>query len=245
MIKNLIRTACQKVIGYRNYLFLFSLFTINRIKSGRHEKEFIYFMGMLPGNGVILDIGANIGIMTASLARRFPKAQVYAFEPIPNNIEALEKVVSHYKFNNVKIFKTALGEEAGELTMILPLVNNAKMQGLSHVVEEGSNEQGIQYTVPVLKLDDIPELVSAPSINAIKIDVENFEYYVLKGGEAMLRKHMPIIYCELWDNDRRKLCMDYLTGIGYRIHIFNGKELIPFTGQPVINFFFVPSKQTA
>jgi hypothetical protein len=124
--------------------------------------------------------------------------------------------------------------------MILPVVNNAKMQGLSHVVENGSTEKGIQYTVPVLKLDNIPELQMADRINGIKIDVENFEYYVLKGGESLLRKHMPIIYCELWDNDRRKRCMDYLTGLGYLVHIFDGKTLIPFTGQPVINFFFVP-----
>ncbi|MES2332697.1 MAG: FkbM family methyltransferase [Bacteroidota bacterium] len=243
MIKDIIRTACQKLIGYKNYLFLFSLFTIRRIKSGSHEEEFIFFMGMTPAEGTILDIGANIGIMTASLARRFPKAKVYAFEPIPNNIEALEKVVKHFKLQNVTLFKTALGEEKGELKMILPVINNAKMQGLSHVVEDdaqGSTEKGMQYTVPVLKLDDIPELQNAPAITAIKIDVENFEYYVLKGGEAMLRKHMPLIYCELWDNDRRKLCMEYLTGLGYRIDIFDGKQLIPFTGQPVINFFFIP-----
>lgn len=242
MIKDIIRTICQKLIGYNNYLFLFSLFTIRRIRSGRHEEEFIFFMGMIPEEGTILDIGANIGIMTACLAKRFPKAAVYSFEPIPNNIMALEKVVAHYKFSNVTLFKSALGEGAGELKMILPIVHNAKMQGLSHVVEEGSTEQGIQYSVPVRKLDDIAELQNAEKITAIKIDVENFEYYVLKGGEALLRKHMPVIYCELWDNDRRKLCMDYLTGMGYHIHIFDGKQLLPFTGQPVINFFFIPAK---
>jgi FkbM family methyltransferase len=246
MTKDIIRTICQKLIGYKNYLFLFSLFTIKRIKTGRHEEEFIFFMGMIPPEGTILDIGANIGIMTVSLAQRFPKAKVYAFEPIPNNIEALEKVVNYYKLKNVTLFKTALGEEKGELKMILPVINNSKMQGLSHVLEEdasGTTEKGMQYTVPVLKLDDIPELEAAYSITAIKIDVENFEYYVLKGGESMLRKHMPLIYCELWDNDRRKLCMEYLSGLGYRIDIFDGKQLIPFTGQPVINFFFIPKNK--
>lgn len=243
MIKDIIRSICQKLIGYKNYLFLFSLFTIRRIKSGRHETEFIFFMGMIPGEGVILDIGANIGIMTVSLARRFPKAQVYAFEPIPNNIIALEKVVSHYSLQNVQLFKTALGEENGEITMILPVVNNAKMQGLSHVVEnEAGDEKGIQFTVPVQKLDDMEALQKAEKITAIKIDVENFEYHVLKGGEALLRRHMPLIYCELWDNEKRKLCMEYLMAIGYEIHIYNGTGLVPFTNQAVINFFFVPPK---
>jgi FkbM family methyltransferase len=244
MIKDIIRTICQKLIGYNQYLFLFSLFTIRRIKSGRHETEFIFFMGMIPSEGTILDIGANIGIMTVSLARRFPDAAVFAFEPIPNNITALEKVVNHFELKNVQLFKTALGEESGELKMILPVVNNAKMQGLSHVIEDTSgNEKGIQFTVPVQKLDDMDTLQQQKNITAIKIDVENFEYPVLKGGEMLLRKHMPLIYCELWDNEKRKLCMDYLKGLGYAICIFNGKELVPFTGQPVINFFFVPPKK--
>lgn len=243
MIKDIIRTFCQKLIGYKNYLFLFSLFTIRRIKSGRHEKEFIFFMGMIPSEGTILDIGANIGIMTVSLAQRFPNAFVYAFEPIPNNISALEKVVAHYRLKNVQLFKTALGEESGELRMILPVVNNAKMQGLSHVIEDASGaEKGILFTVPVQKLDNMDALQQQKKITAIKIDVENFEYPVLKGGEMLLRKHMPLIYCELWDNEKRKLCMDYLSGLGYVICIFDGKGLVPFTGQPVINFFFVPPK---
>ncbi|MET0394899.1 MAG: FkbM family methyltransferase [Chitinophagaceae bacterium] len=243
MIKDFIRTLSQKIVGYKKYLFLFSLFTIRRIRSGSHEKEFTFFMGLLPEEGTILDIGANIGIMTVSIARKFTRARVVAFEPIPNNIEALEKVVKHYKLTNVTVFKTALGEQAGELKMILPVVNNSKMQGLSHVVEDGNTgEKGMVYTVPVQKLDDIPSLQAAARITGIKIDVENFEYYVLKGGETLLRKHMPIIYCELWDNDRRKLCMDYLTGLGYAIHIYDGKGLVPFTGQPVINFFFIAGK---
>lgn len=246
MIKDIVRTLCQNLIGYKNYLFLFSLFTIRRIQTGRYEQDFIYFMGMIPAEGTILDIGANIGIMTASLARRFSNAKVFAFEPIPNNIEALEKVIKHYKLQNVTLFKTALGEEKGELKMILPVINNAKMQGLSHVVEynnAGATEKGVQYTVPVLKLDDIAEITTASAITAIKIDVENFEYYVLKGGEGVLRKHMPLIYCELWNNDRSKLCMNYLTGMGYRIAIFDGKQLIPFTEQPAINFFFIPKSK--
>ncbi len=243
MIKNIVRTFCQNLIGYNNYLFLFSLFTIKRIRTGRHEQEFIYFMRMIPDEAVILDIGANIGIMTVNLAQRFPHANIYAFEPIPNNIVAFEKVVNHYGLKNIRLFKTALGEQTGELTMILPVIHNSKMQGLSHVIEPGNDtpmEKGIRYTVPVQKLDDIPELKTVNRITAIKIDVENFEYHVLKGGELLLRKHRPIIYCELWDNEKRKQCMEYLTGIGYSIHIYDGKGLAPFTRQPVINFFFLP-----
>ncbi len=116
------------------------------------------------------------------------------------------------------------------------------MQGLSHVVEEGKDEKGHLFSVPVQQLDTIEELKQLPEITAIKIDVENFEYYVLKGGIELLRKHKPLIYCELWNNDRRKLCFDYLTGLGYHIKIYEDGGLKDFNGQQIINFFFIPNK---
>lgn len=239
MLKDIVRTVCQKVLGYNNYLFLFSLFNVKRVERGGHEQEFMYFVKLIPNRGVVLDIGANIGIMTALLARNLDKALIYSFEPIPDNINALKRVLKHYSFRNVTLFETALGETPGELKMVVPVVKKAKMQGLSHVVEE-DGEQGDFFSVPVLQLDRIPELQAAPEIVAIKIDVENFEYYVLKGGRELLQKHKPLIYSELWDNERRTLCFAYLQELGYTVKIYQNGTLVDFAGQEVINFFFLP-----
>ena len=43
-------------------------------------------------------------------------------------------------------------------------------------------------------------------IGAIKMDVENFEYFVLEGGKELIKKHKPIIYTELWENQNREKC---------------------------------------
>jgi FkbM family methyltransferase len=243
MFKNKLKLFLQQFLGINNYLFLFSILTIKRLKWNKHEEEFLYFNEMLPDNAIVMDIGANIGIMTVPIAMKVKNAQVYAFEPVPTNVKALKRIVNHYKLNNVKIFETALGEEAGELKMVMPVSDKVKMQGLSHVLEGDVNDainQGDIFSVPVRKLDDIEELKAADKINAIKIDVENFEYYVLKGGEALLRKHKPIIYCELWDNEKRYMTLNYLKGLGYKVKVYQNEKLVDYTDQKVINFFLMP-----
>jgi len=243
MLKSTVKKVLQKLLGFDNYLFIFSIFTIRRMSRNHHEEEFVHFMEMIPDKGAILDIGANIGIMTVTLARRFPHAGVYSFEPMPQNLKALKRIIRYFKLKNVKLFEMALGEENGELTMVMPVLDKVKMQGLSHVVESDSNDpmnRGLTFRVPVKRLDEIKELMDLPAIHAIKIDVENFEYPVLKGGKGLLLKHKPVIYCELWKNERRDLTLDYLKGLGYKVKVYDGKGMVDFTNQEVTNFILVP-----
>ena len=86
----------------------------------------------------------------------------------------------------------------GEVKMILPHQGKTKMQGLSHVKHESITEwnEGEEFTVPLKMLDNV---LNGQTIQGIKIDVENFEYYALKGGRRILTDNKPIIYAELWD----------------------------------------------
>ncbi|WP_411275594.1 FkbM family methyltransferase [Daejeonella sp.] len=239
-LKSTLKLFLQRTLGFNTYLYIFSLLAINRVK---YEEEFHFFNDMIEDNGIILDIGANIGIMTALLAKKSRNAKIFAFEPIPENIKTLKRVVDHYKLRNVTIYEAALGDENGQLKMVMPIIDNVKMQGLSHVLDDSLNqpsEKGSFYDVPVYKLDDLEEFKSAKKITAIKIDVENFEYHVLKGGEQILREHKPVIYCELWDNEKKYLTIDFLKKLGYKVKIYEKKKLVDYREQSVTNFFFIP-----
>ncbi|MEO8172556.1 MAG: FkbM family methyltransferase [Sediminibacterium sp.] len=240
-LKNIIRKWTQERLGFRRYLFIFSVFNIWRIRVLKNEKAFRYFTAMINREGAILDIGANIGITTVHLAKQHPGSAIYAFEPVPENYRTLEKMIAYYKLVNVQVFTTALGDTTGVIKMIMPKMAGSRMQGLSHVNEmENDEEIGNRYSVPLQKLDDIPDLQQVQAISAIKIDVENFEYYVLKGAEALIKKHKPIVFCELWNNERRELCFDYMKGLGYRIKVFKKNQLINHTNQDALNYFFLP-----
>ena len=247
LMKHFVKYILQKLLGFSNYLFVFSVFTIYKLKWDKNEKDFMHFLSLLPNQGLVLDIGANIGIMSVHLARKLDKAEVLAFEPIPDNLKALRRIAKFFKLKNIRIFDIALGDENGEVTMVMPVIDNVKMQGLSHVVHESisENNDGKKVSVPLVKLDDMKELNGTKKVEGIKIDVENFEYFVLKGGEKMLKTHKPVVYCELWDNENRYNCIDLMKRLNYNTMILSDGKLEKFEKEKYQsqNFFFIPVKE--
>jgi len=239
MLKNIIQGWAQKLMGFDRYLYFLSRFNIYRLRFPGYEKEFSYFNGMIKEDGAILDIGANIGAMTVALAKKHPHSLIYSFEPVPENFTALKRVAGFFQLNNVRLFETALGDRAGTAQMIIPQIGNSYIHGLSRVVEK-SDSPGKQFLVSVEQLDGIPALQQTAKITAIKIDVENFEHAVLKGGEALLCKHRPLIFCELWNNEHRKFSIDLVVSLGYKVMVLEKGRLVDFAGQKALNFFFLP-----
>src|SRR3989304_8980652 len=177
----------QKLLGFHNYLFVYSLFKIYVLRWDRKENDFMFFLKLIPKRkGIVRDIGANIGFMTVHLARKSKDLKVYSFEPIPYNLHVLKKVVNLFRLQNVKIIDCALGNENREVEMVMPVIHSIKMQGLSHVVHDSilKNNEGEKFKVINRRLDDIDEIknITHPVVVAIKIDVEKFEYFVLDGG---------------------------------------------------------------
>jgi FkbM family methyltransferase len=183
--------------------------------------------------------------MTVHLARE-PKRTVFAFEPMPQNLQALRRILKHYKLSNVQVMSCALGSEEGTVEMVMPVEGGARMQGLSHVVHEsiGENNRGEKIKTELRMLDGIPELQSDRVITGVKMDVENFEFFVLQGGQKMLAKHRPVLYIELWDNDNRTQCFKLLLELGYSIHVVENAMLVKYDRQEKQNFIFLPAQKT-
>ncbi len=244
-MKARVKKILQQLLGFDRYLYLFSLFIINTLKWNKKEGDFIHFLKLIPEKGRILDIGANIGIMSVWLGRNRPQAEIIAFEPIPHNIKALKKVLGHYKLKNVQVIEKALGNNNGEVEMVMPVLDEVKMQGLSHVIHESITDfnQGRTYKTPITRLDDCDVLQNGgAAVVAIKLDVENFEYFVLEGGRKTISKYRPIIYTELWENDNREKCFGLMKDLFYKVKVFQKNSLVDF--DPALhktqNFFFVP-----
>ncbi len=245
-MKNAIKYILHKLLGFKNYLFIFSLFKIKTLKRDKNEKDFFEFLKLIPEDTAVLDIGANIGIMTVHLAREIQGATVYSFEPMPNNINAFKRIVNYFKLQNVKLFEIALGDSEGEVQMVMPVIANVRMQGLSHVVHQSipENNEGEKFTVPLKMLDKIDELTNEKKrISAIKIDVENFEFFVLNGAKKLIAKNKPTIYAELWENENRLHCFNLLSNMNYKIYVVENHQLILFdsTKHKKQNFIFIPS----
>lgn len=240
-MKNKVKFILQKSLGLKNYLYVFALYKIKTLKGDKKENDFFAFLSLLEeGKGAILDIGANLGIMTVHLAKRLTQSTIHAFEPMPDNVSILKRIIHKFRLKNVVLHDIALGETAGNATMILPLQGQTVMQGLSHIKHESIAEwnHGKEFQVKIQRLDD---LLHNETIQAIKIDIENFEYFALKGAEHCITKNKPIIYAELWDNENRTNCFNLLQGWGYRILVNTSGKLTPFdaTLHNTQNFIFI------
>jgi FkbM family methyltransferase len=247
-MKALIKKILQRILGFDNYLYIFSLFTIYTLKWNKNEKDFLFFLKLIPNEGIVLDIGANIGIMTAHLCRKLKNVTVYAFEPMPNNLKALQRIIRFFHLKNVKVMDFALGNEEGSVEMVMPVVDSVKMQGLSHVVHDSIEEfnEGTRFKVAVRKLDNLKELTESDKrVTAIKMDVENFEFFVLDGAKNLIRKHKPLIYTELWENENRDKCLNLIRELGYGVKVIQEGSLVDFDSKrhSTQNFFFIPIKE--
>lgn len=245
-MKKALQATLQRLLGFDRYLVLFAHFKILTLRwdGPRQEGDFNFFLRMLPAHAICLDIGANIGIMTVLMARQAPQGNIFAFEPVPANYRALKRVVKSYGLRNVSLHPIALGDRPRRVRMTMPLLQGVRMQGLSHVEHdsiEGYDAQADDYHVDQMPLDELDFLQDQP-IHAIKMDVENYEQFVLMGGKSLIRRQRPLIYCELWDNENRRRCFDILQELGYRIHVLDHDTLLPFEPErhPHHNFFFLP-----
>jgi FkbM family methyltransferase len=237
-VKELIQLILQRTFGWSNYLKIFALFNYVKIKFDQKENDFFYFLQLIPPQTNVLDIGANIGVTTAYLSK---KNQVFAFEPIPINIQTLQWLLRILHCKNIHLFNFALGNKNEIKEMIMPTIKGVKKHGLA-TFKQKIYEKGECYPIKVCKLDDM-DFANNLKISAIKLDVENYEFEVLEGAKNSLKKNKPIIYCELWENDNRINVFNLMEELNYQILILKNKTLTGFN--PNIDkkqtFFFLPN----
>ena len=244
-MKTFVKYILQKSLGLKTYLYVFARFIIVKLKWDKNEKDFFHFLKLIPDNGIILDLGANIGVTSYHLSKSKPNSSIPSFEPLTLNMDTLKRIKKRFNLNNVTEYQVAVGEKPGNLEMVMPVINDVPMHGLSHVIHEDNTElnEGFKYKVPVVCLDEFePIQNSNKRVTALKIDVENFEYFVLKGGEKLIEKNQPVIYCELWDNENRTKCVELLGNLGYSAKVLQKDKLVEFEKASVEkhNFFFIP-----
>lgn len=240
-MKNSVKYILQKLLGLKTYLYVFALYKIKTLRSDKKENDFFTFLSLLKdGKGDVLDIGANLGIMTVHLAKKLPNTTIHAFEPMPTNVHILKRIIAKFNLKKTKIHEVALGDETGTAKMVLPLNGHTVMQGLSHIKHESITEWNEGQEVDV-QLDKLDNLINGQAIQGIKIDIENFEYFALKGADRILSANKPIIYAELWDNENRSNCFEYLKSFNYSVFVGDDQQLVPYEPQKhhTQNFIFI------
>lgn len=128
-----------------------------------------------PNQGVLLDVGANIGFWSLRFAYTFPQASIYAIEANPITFQVLFENIQINKFHNITPVHVGVSDGFGEF----PLYRNDTGNRGGDSFALGMTGRNRSVMVPVKPLATILADAGLTSIDVMKIDIEGFEERVL------------------------------------------------------------------
>ena len=185
--------------GLGSQFYIGGINNINHIKDCHEEEIQDWFK--IRDDETFIDIGANIGKYTATLAKQAKK--VYAFEPFPETYEYLVKNINLNKLTNVHPHQIALWNK--EETVKFHIKTSSS---LNSIVEPENARYTI--TVPAFPLD----YFKISQMHLVKIDVEGAEKEVLMGMAESLKIHRPRLIIES-RHENTEWIHKYLLGFDY------------------------------
>ena len=157
------------------------------------------FEKLLPAGGVAVDVGANVGAHTLTLATLVgTQGRVLAFEPNPATRRKLQVNLSLNALSQVDVFGVALGNTNEQLQLRVPRSDSlqASNPGLAslHALETPHDLVNVDVRV----FDEVVGL-KLERLDVVKIDVQGYEQAVLEGMKSSLRRFCPAILFEYED----------------------------------------------
>ena len=175
-----------RVAGERLLIRDFSTSVIPRIvahelASDAYGIEHITFR---PGD-VVVDVGANVGIVSIYLAKRHPGITVHAFEPIPENFRHLSENIRANGVGNVVAHNLAVTQDGRPFEMTVHFATNSG--GATGYLRDLALEGHTRYTVASTTLDQVFADHVPDRCRLLKIDCEGAEHEILWGAACLDR----------------------------------------------------------
>ena len=164
----------------------------------------------IPDNGVVIDVGANIGSHTLYFAWMLNTSKVYSFEPQKGLFPILQK---NCELNNildkVVLYNCCVGEKEAYASLGNVAIYDASQTSF--------NMSDTPTDYKIMSLDSL----KLDKVDFIKIDVEGHEIEVLRGAKETIARCKPVIWCEAWTPEQRKTLHRFLKPYGYCVNSLN------------------------
>ncbi len=164
----------------------------------------------------VLDIGANIGCHTLLFAKLVgTEGKVIAFEPMSYAFLKLKRNIQLNNFNNIKLEKVALSN--------INTSQDIHFQS-SWTLDGASQCQDSKEFINFINLDDYVRTNLINKIDFIKLDVDGYEYKVISGGLATLKRDRPLLLVEMGAHTLKTVgdnvydLVNTLAKLGYRFY---------------------------
>lgn len=167
---------------------------------------------------ISIDVGAHYGAFTYLMAKRSRK--VHAFEPNLNAYKFLKRL----RLSNVVVHNEAVSDADGTNTLFVPTGDNRDWSAVGSLDEDFAGRYGIDLqpqVVSVVALDG----QDLANVGFIKIDVEGYEWNVIRGATELIKRDKPKIIVET--ANRNCGMIDDLLTMGYRAYRITDQGLTP------------------
>jgi FkbM family methyltransferase len=171
-----------------------------------YEQETVnLFRNILQPNWTVFDCGAKTGYFTLLFSELCTQGKVYAFEPT-STFDMLEHNINYHNLTNINLNKKALGENSGNIE-----------DNIYRIWGKDPERQVYDF----ITIDDYCEQNKIKNIDLIKIDVDSYDFELLKGAVKTLKKLKPIVTVELnhalnLRNTTPQEVIDWLQALGYQ-----------------------------
>jgi FkbM family methyltransferase len=177
---------------------------------GTYERDLqkLFVSTIRPGQ-VVWDIGANVGLFTLLAARLVgPAGRVIALEPLPRNLDLVQKHLALNGIGNVTVLAQAVADATGS-----SFFATGSSPSMGHL----DAEQGLEVNVTTIYA--LVESGAAPPPDAMKMDIEGAESRALAGARRTLEVHRPVILLSTHGRVQHEACWSMLRELGYELSL--------------------------
>ncbi len=170
--------------------------------------RFLKASGFIPADKVtMLDVGANIGVISIGLILADQVDLAVAIEPEPRNFGLLRKNIAQNGLSGrILGLQMAVGDQALTLNLELSPTNPADHR-IRKITTSDASEHFQESARPIIQVQSLPlpQVLALPEVrdfglsspSLMWIDVQGYEGYVFRGAKSLLEKGLPTV-SEVW-----------------------------------------------
>lgn len=179
------------------------------------------------GDGdIVYDIGANIGYVSLSLAKRVgASGRVIAFEPVPRNVASFRENIRINRLANIQLLEFAASDRRGDA-----VIRFTESLSTASLVWHRSDPSATQLAIKTVSIDELVESGDIRNPRFIKIDVEGAEGNVLLGMRRTLAAAKPVLFVECSEAGR-ETAWNLLRELGYQCQSAITREWVHVFGE--------------
>ncbi len=147
---------------------------------------------------VCLDVGSNIGYYACLESLIVGNTgKIIAIEPSPINYKYLQKNATLQKIKNIETFNFACGDYDGTIKFAISDRSNWSRVVSNDLLDSPPDSIISEQEIPLVQIDTFLPQQKIEKIDFLRMDVEGYEYHILKGCVKTIKKFRPFFHIEV------------------------------------------------